>query len=1192
MKKITDFIVEKRKIILVFFFILTGISIYTMQKVNINYELSNYLPETSETRQGMDIMKEEFTEENSSRLYVMFENLDEKEKQTIYEELKQIEGVANVLYDATESYNKEQYTYYVIEVSSKEDSKVAKEVYETIKKNYEEYTTYMSGAIAERNGSVLQTWIVALAIGCAMIILIIMCSSYIEPFLFLFAIGLAVFLNKGTNIIFPSVSNITDSIVAILQMALSMDYSIMLMNRYYQEKEKDKNKIHAMKNALYASFASISSSSITTIVGMLALVFMSFTIGRDLGFVLAKGVLFSLLSIFICLPGLILLFDKWIQKTKKKVFSMKLDRLGKFAEHIRIIAPILLVVLFIGSYFLKGNLLIAYTSSEEDKIADVFPENNQIAVIYKNELEEKVASFCRSLHTNDKLQSVLCYGNTIHEDLKYTDLQEKMKELGTTIDVSNDLLKLVYFDYYNKEEIKLSYEEFIRFIEDIVLKEDTFKDKIDASLKNNIRLLGTFVKKEELGKKRNAQEIAELLGLEKNIVEDLFVYYNAKNISTKITLPTFIRFLNKEVVANPKYASSLPYSSIEKVKMLETFMDKSVLTTNVGSENLANLFSMEEESVKKLLYLYASKQETTKTMSIKDFISSVLFLKKNTSYLDTIDTTSLEILQPISTNENHRNETKVNKDTLANIFDATLVEQLYIGLQLPPTTLFSPIEFVTFTLEQLQPFLAEEQIKTLSLVKKVMEDSINDFPAYTSSVLAKTLGLEQEVVYQMYALSDLVADTMEKYTMSPVDFGKFVLQNKELLGLDAETIGSLQLLDKVFAAVVNNTSFTPKELSSLFGMEEESIRLLYSLYSSIYVAPNFTISLQTMIPFLVEDVLQNKTYASFVEEEVKSTLIEVHKIMVTSLQNKKFRAQEITDDLQKIAKELDGNIISLLYTYYGSVNAYKEEWQMNIMNLVTYLHDTLMKDERLEEFITENIKNDIISAKEKVWEAKNMLVGENYSRMILNTSLLEESEETFAFIKHIKDNLTEEDIYVIGNSPMALEMSETFQGELDLITVLTMAFIFIVVAFTFKSLLIPFVLVLLIQCAVYVTMGILSVMGGSVYFIALLIVQSILMGATIDYAILYTSYYLESRDVMDRKQSLINAYNKSIHTILTSASILILVTLIVGSFASAIAAKICKTLSEGTLCSTLLILLILPATLAAFDKWIVKKKIK
>ena len=174
---------------------------------------------------------------------------------------------------------------------------------------------------------------------------------------------------------------------------------------------------------------------------------------------------------------------------------------------------------------------------------------------------------------------------------------------------------------------------------------------------------------------------------------------------------------------------------------------------------------------------------------------------------------------------------------------------------------------------------------------------------------------------------------------------------------------------------------------------------------------------------------------------------------------------------------------------------------------------------------------------------------------------------------------------------MALEMSKTFQGELNFITILTMLFIFLVVAVTFHSVFIAILLVLLIQSAVFFTMGVLSFMG-SIYFISILIVQSILMGATIDYAILYTSYYLEARKTKSVLDSIIFAYNNSIHTIVTSASILVIVTLIVGVFASAVAGVICRTLSKGTFFSAMMILLFLPGTLATFDKWIVKEKRK
>jgi predicted RND superfamily exporter protein len=169
-------------------------------------------------------------------------------------------------------------------------------------------------------------------------------------------------------------------------------------------------------------------------------------------------------------------------------------------------------------------------------------------------------------------------------------------------------------------------------------------------------------------------------------------------------------------------------------------------------------------------------------------------------------------------------------------------------------------------------------------------------------------------------------------------------------------------------------------------------------------------------------------------------------------------------------------------------------------------------------------------------------------------------------------------------------MSKTFVDEFNYISIITMIAIFIVVALTFKSLIIPIILVGVIQCAVYLTMGILALSGGTVYFIALLIVQSILMGSTIDYAILYTSYYIEERTTKNRKEAIISAYNQSIHTILTSGSILVIVTFIVGMFATAITAKICITLCKGTLCSIILILIFLPAILGAFDKFVVKNK--
>ena len=264
---------------------------------------------------------------------------------------------------------------------------------------------------------------------------------------------------------------------------------------------------------------------------------------------------------------------------------------------------------------------------------------------------------------------------------------------------------------------------------------------------------------------------------------------------------------------------------------------------------------------------------------------------------------------------------------------------------------------------------------------------------------------------------------------------------------------------------------------------------------------------------------------------------------------------------------------------------------MTIEEFVNYLNSDILTDSRFDDFISSEKRTTITNSKKTVAKSKKLIVSDKYSRAVLNTKYAFEDEDAYKFINKLQDDVgNKDDIYVVGHSPMAVEMSKTFNSELNKITILTMIFIFIVVAITFKDLIIPFVLVLIIQTAVYITMSAISITGGSVYFISLLIVQAILMGATIDYAIVYTSYYRESRLTMGVKESVINAYNRSIHTIISSSSILIIVTLVVAGFASAIAAKICETISQGTFAAVILILFVLPGVLASVDKFICRKE--
>lgn len=505
----------------------------------------------------------------------------------------------------------------------------------------------------------------------------------------------------------------------------------------------------------------------------------------------------------------------------------------------------------------------------------------------------------------------------------------------------------------------------------------------------------------------------------------------------------------------------------------------------------------------------------------------------------------------------------------------------------------TPNDFVTFILENsnhenIKNSMNEAIIQQLKLLSQIMSSTINH-TNYSYQELAQLIGADENTTKSIYTLYVSKNATTK---MTPQQFVNFVLNHKNDSTLanqmQGNTVKELQLLQTTMNGVTNHKKYTAQELSQLLGIDKEKLNLLYGVYTTKYINTNQKMSLKEFIDFLEKDVLPNPSFASNFNEETRTQLDTIQTIMKEL--DKKYTKDEIFVILSEFTDILDKDTVALLYVYYGSHKDYNEEWTMTVEEFVNFLNDSIINDARFTDFIEADMRKNVVDSKETVKEAKELLIGKDYARIVINTKLEPESKETFQWIQELKDELSADpnisEFYVIGNSPMAYEISQSFQAELDFITIITMIAIFVVVAMSFKSLVIPLILVFMIQCAVYMTMGILSFAGEGVYFIALLIVQSILMGATIDYAILYASYYVEHRKTMDIKEAIIHSYNKSIHTIFTSASILIIVTLIVGHFASAIAAKICKTVSEGTFCSSLLILLLLPAVLAMCDKFI------
>jgi len=1233
MRKITDFLVNHCYAIFAVFLALTGICAFLATKVTINKDIYAYMPADSETRLGLDIMNDEFDYDATSSYELMLKGVQQEKRAEIKAEIEQVEGVKSVSYNETDEYNRGEYVRYKISIDAPADSELCAKAFKEIHDKYRsDYELFEAGQANTFNGEVLQIHVAILAVGFALAILFIMSESWVEPILFFFSIILAVVLNKGTNIIFPNVSHITDSISAILQMALSMDYAIMLSTRYRQEKQKPdcQDKYTAMRRAMRYSFGAISSSSVTTVVGLIVLVLMSFTIGRDMGLVLSKGVILSLASIFTSLPALLLFFDKAIDKTRKKTLKFRMDFFGKTAYHFRIVALPVFLALFIGAFILKGSTTIDFTGSDNNHIKDVFTQTNQIALVYDAKIEEQAKALCDKLDKRDDTTRVLCYGNTINEPKKYKKIVAKMNGLnddGEKIETEDYLVKAIYYRYYrNVDNHQISLTDFVNFLQRDVFPDENFADTATPEIVGKINQFSYFTDQKKVNQLRTKGEIASILGVGPAKLDDLFVLYFAnQNIDTKLTTGQFANFVMNEVLTDAKYAGMITAAQKSDLAKLQKFSNSALTDAPKTAAEIASLFGIDQSIVERVFvyYTYMTIATPTAGATLEQLVNYALTNETVLAEIGLDKTQASNILAKVDAAKQAIAENKDSVLTAINSAIASLPEdseakvqaeqlrddiltkinqaEAVLGAQYTYNDVADAADKINNALDIAIIALQHFDFSSIDGLDENLATAANSLAHQAATAIQNARNqfdvdaalTKLKNVYKLYQAE--TAATITK--ISPKTLVDFLIehQNDDKLkdALNANTLGQLQQAQ--FIMVNQTTPYSHGALATTFKLDVQKLKLVYAFYEYRHVNTQPQISLKNLINFIDANVLPNPEYAYRLSGAEQTKLSTLATLMRAAEAGVPYNYESLYRAILPLAGDFDKNKLYLAYLYHGSLYDYDEKWTLTVEQFVNFLADQILPDSRFTARIDDEMRQKIIDGRQTVNEAKKLLVGPKHYRALIETELPAEGEATFALIKYIKDELGPKnkiDYYVLGDSAMAYEMSQSFSGEMDFITIVTMLAIFAVVVWTFKSVFVSMLLVLVIQCAVYIVMSYLSLTGSSIYFIALIIVQAILMGATIDYAILFTSYYKENRGYfkLGVKDALIATYNKSIGAILTSASILIIVTLIVGRMASAIAAKICQSVSLGTFCATIIILFLLPALLATLDRWIIKQK--
>ena len=477
MKKLSGLLVRHRRVFALATVLAALLCAWMALRVEINTDMSRYLPSGSRMRRGTELLQQAFPDDpEQSSFRFVFRGLDEREIPAVRKTLEDHVYVSRVEHVTGDPhYQSGDRTLFVVYVDADYASHECANVQQVLAKQLDGYDLEIASNALPKTEVPLGL----LAIGVALVvaILVAMSKSWIEPVLFLVTIGLAVLINFGTNLMFGYIADLTLAIGPVLQLVLSMDYSIILMNRYRERRAVLPSARAAMAEAIEGAFPSILSSALTTVVGLLALAFMTFRIGRELGFVLAKGVFISMVCVFTLLPTLILWADALVQKTAKKTLPLPTAWLARYSERGRRVIPVVFLVLFGLFFWLRSFTPIIFTENLTDGVTPYFPRDNTVVLLYENRDEAAIAPLIADLERDDRVRIVQGYANTLGLPLTRGQMTAAM---GGEDDPAAPLLVGAIYDSYSDDpDAAMTIEQFTEAFTQNEQLRDFFGDHAD-----------------------------------------------------------------------------------------------------------------------------------------------------------------------------------------------------------------------------------------------------------------------------------------------------------------------------------------------------------------------------------------------------------------------------------------------------------------------------------------------------------------------------------------------------------------------------------------------------------------------------------------------------------------------------------------------------------------------------------------
>ena len=464
MHKMARQIVERRNLIFLVVVILLIFSMISRNWVSVENDLTTYLPDTSETRQALDIMDDQFTTYGTAD--VMVANIGPERAQELADQLAELKGVQSISYDETSSHYNNVSALYSFTFDYPEDDDQCLEALDRVEEALADYDVYVSTSLGDSSAEIIAQEVNMIMVYVAIIVvtvLIFTSQTYAEVPVLILTFVISMILNTGTNFLMGTISFVSNSVTSILQLALSLDYAVILCNHFKEEHETMPLK-EAVIEALSKSIPEISSSCMTTVGGLVAMMFMQFKIGPDMAICLIKAIAYSILSVFLVMPGLLMLFGPLMDKTKHKNFVPKIPFVGKMAYRTRKIIPPIFAVVLVFAFWFSNQCPYAYgyggmvtpklndVQIAENMIDDNFTASNFVALVTPKADYSVEKAMISELETHSEVDSIMGLSNV--EAMDGYCLEDKLtaRQFSELAGLDYELAQTVYAAYASEND--------------------------------------------------------------------------------------------------------------------------------------------------------------------------------------------------------------------------------------------------------------------------------------------------------------------------------------------------------------------------------------------------------------------------------------------------------------------------------------------------------------------------------------------------------------------------------------------------------------------------------------------------------------------------------------------------------------------------------------------------------------------